>query len=69
MQELTQEEVTTIKAQIDQMSQFDMVHTQRYAPAGSPMFCNDETYAHFQARLKLLGGITPEVSKAVGWGP
>ena len=53
---------------INQMSQIQMAHLQRFAPSGHPYF-DDRLpfYEVFSKRFKELGGMTPAISKTIGW--
>jgi hypothetical protein len=65
---LTPEEIDAHKAAIDKMSQLEMARLWRYAPSGHPYF--DSRYPlfeYFEARFKSLGGMTPAISKQLGW--
>jgi len=58
------------KVQIDRMDQMDLASLWRNAPAGHPCFDTvnwPEIHEHFKARFASLGGMTPAVSKAIGW--
>jgi hypothetical protein len=45
-----------------------MAHKFRFAPAGHPWFDSTQLYfKHFERRFKRLGGMTPEISKSIGW--
>jgi hypothetical protein len=45
-----------------------MAHKFRFAPAGHPWFDMTKPYfRHFERRFKRLGGMTPEISKSIGW--
>ncbi len=52
--------------QINAMDQHEMASLWRNAPAGSVYF-REPYYTAFKARFDSLGGMTPAVSKAVGW--
>jgi len=57
-----------VKAHIDRMSHVEMCREWRFAPIGSPLF-QGESGEYFQKRLfDELGGFTPAISKAIGWG-
>ena len=53
---------------ISQMSQLEMARIWRFSPPGCIYF-NEELpyYDMFVARFKKLGGMTPEISKRLGW--
>ncbi len=54
------------KAAIDKLSHWHMAHKWRFAPTGDPMLQGAEG-AYFQQRFKELGGMTPALSKELGW--
>jgi len=65
--EMTEDEKKTIEV-INQMSQEAMARLHRFAPSGHPYFdMTKPFYRVFEARFKKLGGMTPEISKHLGW--
>lgn len=54
------------KNQIDKMTQYEMAYKIRFAPAGDALMCGD-TGDYFMKRFKEVGGMTPEISKRLGW--
>ena len=53
---------------INKMSHEEMATMWRFAPTGHPYF--DSTlpfYAVFKKRYDGFGGMTPEISKIIGW--
>jgi hypothetical protein len=54
---------------ISQMTQTEMASLYRNAPVGHPYFSYDypELLNAFKERFKALGGMTPSVSKSIGW--
>jgi len=48
------------------MSQISMAALWRRAPAGHPYF-QGEVGEYFKKRFKEKGGMTPEISKEIGW--
>ena len=53
---------------INNMSQYDMAALQRFAPSGHLYFDSTKPYHEiFHKRFKELGGMTPEISKSLGW--
>lgn len=53
---------------INSMSHFDMCWLYRHADVGHPYFVSDTALCQvFSDRFKKLGGMTPEMSKLVGW--
>lgn len=55
-----------MKARIDSMSQEQMAAKWRFAPIGDPMF-QGEAGDYFTERFKSIGGMTPAISKRLGW--
>lgn len=55
-----------VKQEIDNMSREELCRRWRFAPSGDLMF-QDEAGDYFSARLKELGGFSPEISKKIGW--
>lgn len=51
------------------MSQIEMARLWRFAPSGHPIFStlNDPLFQIFEERFQELGGMTPKISKAIGW--
>ena len=65
---MTEEEVRRWKGKIDGMSQTEMARLRRFAPSGHPVFRTDlPLWEYFEARFREKGGMTPEISKAIGW--
>jgi len=62
-----QETITKLKAEIDTMSHFDLAYTWRFSPPGNRYFTISEVFQYFKKTLKDKGGITPEISKKMGW--
>ena len=65
---MTDKEIQNWKDKIDKMSQIEMASLHRFAPSGHPIF--DSTlplYDYFRIRFSNLGGMTPTISKAIGW--
>ena len=65
-------ELNEIKKEIDQMSQYEMAQLWRFAPLNKYMFTlnkqNDlELQEYFAKKFKEKGGMTPEISKQIGW--
>ena len=53
---------------IDKMSQRDMATLYRHGPSGHKYFRNDfPLHEYFMKRFNALGGMTPEISKEIGW--
>lgn len=50
------------------MPHVEMARLLRYAPAGHPYFVRGSSLSDmFEKRFKLLGGMTSNVSKIIGW--
>lgn len=65
---MTEQEIQNWKSRIDKMDQMQMAFLWRYAPSGHPVFHKDfPLFDYFQEQFKKLGGMTPEISKAIGW--
>jgi hypothetical protein len=54
------------KKQIDDMSQEEMVRMWRFAPVGDDLLQGESGW-YFSKVLQEKGGITPEISKKIGW--
>ena len=53
---------------IRKMSHEEMAWLHRFAPSGHPYFdITSPLNEAFQARFKMLGGMTTEISKKIGW--
>jgi hypothetical protein len=55
------------KKKIMNMCQWEMARLIRFAPAGHPYFTDGETYRFFMKEFQEKGGMTPEISKEIGW--
>lgn len=56
------------KDKIDAMSHEDLARLWRFAAPGHPVFvAGSALWKHFEARHKAVGGMTPQVSKKIGW--
>ncbi len=65
---MTEEEIEKHKKDIDSMSQVEMARLHRFAPVGHVYFRADlPLYGYFEKRFKELGGMTPQISKEIGW--
>jgi len=65
---MNEQQIAEWKQRIDQMSHEDMAALWRFAPAGHPVFRSDlPLFAYFEERFKTAGGMTPAVSKQIGW--
>lgn len=54
------------KAEIDAMSHLELARKWRHAPPGDPLF-RGPAGIYFKQVLDAKGGITPAISKAIGW--
>lgn len=54
---------------INAMTQIQMARLHRFAPTGHMYFDSTKPYnAVFKKRFAELGGMTPTISKIIGWG-
>jgi hypothetical protein len=66
---LTTDEINAWRVRIDSWDQRECARQLRFAPAGCPVFRSDlPLYEYFDQRFRKLGGMTPEISKEIGWG-
>ena len=63
---MTEIDIKDHKDRIDKMDQMEMARILRFAPAGHPYF-NKPLSEYFEKRFEKLGGMTPAISKAIGW--
>lgn len=63
------EEIEKHKQLIDKMSVLEMAALWRFAPSGHKYFRRDEPEIgeYFSRRFHELGGMTPAISKIIGW--
>lgn len=65
---MADEEIKEWKKKIDNMSHIEMATLHRFAPAGHAIFRDDLPLCdYFNERFQSLGGMTPEISKKIGW--
>lgn len=55
------------KKQIDAMSQYEMAHKWRFAKCGDPLLQGDTGMYFREVFFNQKGGMTPEISKRLGW--
>lgn len=55
------------KELIDGLTQYNMAYKLRFSPAGDVLFADPESYAYFTKVFNEKGGMTPEISKSLGW--
>jgi len=68
MEEYTEEAIQQMLKDIDSFDHVQMARLYRFAPSGSPYFRSDlPLHEHFMRRFQQLGGMTPTVSKLIGW--
>ena len=63
---LKPEELAKRKAEIDAMTLEELAGHHRFDPSGS-RYVQREIYDYFSDRFEALGGMTPELSKRIGW--
>lgn len=54
------------KRKIDSMSRLELASRWRHAPLGDALLQGDSG-KYFQERFSSLGGMSPEISKQIGW--
>jgi len=67
---MKESEIKIWKDKIDGMDQIQLARLLRFGPVGHPVF--DKTLplcTYFDKRFKELGGMTPSISKSIGWDP
>ena len=65
---MTKQEIHEWEMKIHNMSQKEMARLQRFAPAGHPVFNTTlPLWEIFDKRFRKLGGMTPQISKEIGW--
>ncbi len=64
---MTATEFIAGKAEIDAMSHLEMARLYRFAKVGHPYFVPGPLNDLFYAKWESLGGMTPEISKEIGW--
>lgn len=70
MNALTKKEIAEWREKIEIMTRVEMARLRRFAPSGHPVFRDDfPLYKLFEARFAELGGLSPEISKEIGWDP
>lgn len=63
-----QKEVGKEIKKINQMSRMEMASLLRFAPIGHPYFDDTKPFFKvFNKRFQEFGGMTPKISKAIGW--
>jgi len=64
----TPEQIQDEKSKLDQLSQEQMARLWRFAPSGHPYFDSSlPLFDYFINRFFELGGMTPSISKRIGW--
>lgn len=65
---MTEHEIALHKSKIDSLSQMDMAYLSRFAPSGHAYFdSTNPLSSYFQQKFKEKGGMTSNISKAIGW--
>ena len=67
---LTEEEIEQWKEKIDNMTHEELARMYRFERIGHPVFSSvyDDLYQYFENRFNKFGGMTPAISKMIGWG-
>lgn len=55
-----------VKIRIDRMTREEMARAWRFARIGDPLF-QGEAGEYFAERFASLGGMSPSISKTIGW--
>ena len=63
---MTDELDAKIKRRIDTMTHEEMARHYRFAPAGNELFIG-KAADYFSLRFNRFGGMTPKISRKVGW--
>lgn len=53
--------------EIDALPHEELARLWRFARVGHPYFSVPQLFARFEERFRLFGGMTPELSKRIGW--
>ena len=66
----TDEQIQEYKDQINVLTQLECCRLWRFATCGHPYFRTDvpELFEYFKERMAKVGGMTPTMSKHLGWG-
>ncbi len=68
--ELSDEELVKYTYEINNLSQYRACYLLRFCGRDDPesiYFTNRQLYIMFSKRFKEVGGMTPEISKQLGW--
>lgn len=65
----TDEQIQEYKNRIDVLTQLECCRLWRFSPSGHPYFRADvqELFNYFKKRMAQVGGMTPAISKRIGW--
>lgn len=65
---MDEDTIESWKKIIDDMTHIQMCELWRFAPLGHPIFdIKLPLYDYFKKKYDALGGMTPEISKLIGW--
>jgi hypothetical protein len=69
METYTDDQLRKMVRDINDLTQVGCARLLRFAPSGHPYFRSDLPLVSgaFEARFKAVGGMTPEISKLIGW--
>ena len=69
METYTDDQLRKMVRDINELTQLDCARLQRFSPHGHPYFRGDIPIVSraFEVRFKTVGGMTPEISKFIGW--
>jgi len=64
---MTIERINELKTKIDSMNHYQLAYYYRFSPAGDEIFITKELSDYFMVRFQSFGGMTPTISKEIGW--
>jgi len=64
---MTENDIKRHEEAIDKLSHAQMARLWRYGPAGHLYFVSGPLHEYFMKRFDSFGGMTPGISKAIGW--
>ena len=65
---MKENEIQDLKLKIDGMTHREMCVLYRFSPIGHSFFNKKNPISeYFDKKFKELGGMTPELSKSIGW--
>jgi len=66
---MTEEQIKKSKFNIDKLSHERLAWLWRFnTRANHPYFTNKELFKYLEKKFNEFGGMTPQISKKIGWG-